>query len=79
MKKQLSLVFSLVAALLILIGCNNDDDSPATANPIIGTWKLTEVYLNGQAVATSSCELEERTFLAQTNLHTSFTETPEQG
>ncbi|WP_154652589.1 lipocalin family protein [Flavobacterium rivuli] len=59
MKKQLSLVFSLVAAFLILIGCNNDDDSPATANPIIGTWKLTEVYLNGQAVATNSCELEE--------------------
>jgi len=59
MKKQLSLVFSIVAALLIFIGCNNEDNNTATANPVIGTWKLTEVYLNGQAVAATSCELEE--------------------
>lgn len=44
--KPIVLVF---ISILLILSCNNDDDTQINDNSIIGTWKLIEVYGNDGA------------------------------
>jgi hypothetical protein len=58
MKKKILLLCTAIIAIVFVISCNNDDDNK-TANPVIGTWKLTALYTDGKSTTLTNCEMEE--------------------
>jgi len=70
MKKLLLL--SVIA--LTIMGCGNDDDSPQpTQDPIVGTWKLLETYVDGIQFQAQDCESDyEHVYQANATLNVTF-------
>lgn len=65
MKKFLLLFLPLIFIGLTTIACNSDDDSgtPSNVDPIVGTWKVSDVQVGGQSVyavllLTNPCPLQ---------------------
>lgn len=47
MKKVFALMFALLMGVS-MVSCSSDDDSPAAPQfSILGTWKVSKVYING--------------------------------
>lgn len=68
MKKLKLLLIPFLFLSLFSTSCNNDDDGGAgdsNADPIVGTWKITDIWVNGQSVyailmVTDPCPLETK-------------------
>lgn len=67
MKKMKFLILPLILIGLIGVSCSSDDDSGQDNNVdlIVGTWKITDVWIGGQSVyeliqMTNPCPLQNK-------------------
>ncbi|MEW7279192.1 lipocalin family protein [Aquimarina sp. 2201CG1-2-11] len=53
MKRILTTV--LILSVLAVSSCKKDDDAGTSEDPIVGTWKLTKVLVDGKEVSLGEC------------------------
>ena len=57
MKRILTTVVAL--SVLAVSSCKKDDDAGTSEDPIVGTWKLTKVLVDGKEVSLDECDKKD--------------------